>query len=208
MFVKKDSYGFEVGHEFFDGYREITNVAVGQAADLLARVLNCFVRMPIPNVSMLEITEMEMAIKQAVNSDRMSAVCQGFIGGGISGEAMLLFSESNFQDIAEMMHYDGELDDAAEIELLMDLTNILIGACLKGIAEQFDINLSLGHPVVIGHHAFGKQRFELADHEWKQILAIDMEISIEGRNVSANLMLLFTEDSVPRINQLLNYVAA
>ena len=133
--TKKSGRRNELDNEFFDGYREITNVALGQAADLLARVLNCFVRMPIPNVSMLEITELEMAIDQVMQNEHMSAVCQGFIGGGIAGEAMLLFSESNFQDIAEMMNYDGVLDEAAEIELLMDLTNILIGACLKGIAE-------------------------------------------------------------------------
>ena len=198
----------QVDTEFFDGYREITNVALGQAADLLARVLNNFVRMPIPNVSMLEITELEMAIDQVMQNEYMSAVCQGFIGGGIAGEAMLLFSESNYQDIAEMMNYDGELDEAAEIELLMDLTNILIGACLKGIAEQFDINLSLGHPSVLGRHASGKDILNPGERTWKRILAIDMDISVENKDVHANLLLLFTEDSIHRINQLLTYAAA
>ena len=198
----------QINTEFFDGYREITNVALGQATDLLARVLNNFVRMPIPNVSMLEITELEMAIDQVMQNENMSAVCQGFIGGGIAGEAMLLFSESNYQDIAEMMNFDGELDEAAKIELLMDLTNILIGACLKGIAEQFDINLSLGHPSVLGRNASGKDILNPGERTWKQTLAIDMDISVENKDVHANLLLLFTEDSISRINQLLTYAAA
>lgn len=205
---EKSEQSKEPDNEFFDGYREITNVALGQAADLLARVLHTFVRMPIPNVSMLEITELEMAIDQVMQNEHMSAVCQGFIGGGIAGEAMLLFSESNYQDIAEMMNYDGKLDESAEIELLMDLTNILIGACLKGIAEQFDINLSLGHPSVIGRQTSGKGILNPGERSWKSILAIDMDVSLENKDVHANLLLLFTEDSIPRINQLLTYAVA
>ena len=206
--VKQSGPNADIDNEFFDGYREITNVALGQATDLLARVLHSFVRMPIPNVSMLEITELEMALDQVMQNEHMSAVCQGFIGGGIAGEAMLLFSESNYHDIAEMMNYDGELDEAAEIELLMDLTNILIGACLKGIAEQFDINLSLGHPSVLGRSSSGKDILNPGERTWKRTLAIDMDISVENKNIHANLLLLFTEDSIRRINQLLTYAAA
>ncbi len=194
--------------EFFDAYREITNVALGQAVDLLARVLDAFVLMPIPNVSMLEITELQMALEQASQNDSMSAVCQGFIGDGVAGEAMLLFSDSNYQDIAEMTNFDGELNEAAEIELLMDLTNILIGACLKGIAEQFDISLGLSHPKVLGRHMRGKDLLKKGNGKWKQTLAIDMTIAIENKDIHGNLLLLFTEDSIPRINELVGYVAA
>lgn len=194
--------------EFFDAYREITNVAMGQAANLLARVLDEFVLMPIPNVNMLEITELEMALDLATQSESMSAVCQGFIGDGVAGEAMLLFSDSNYQDIADMTNFDGELNETAEIELLMDLTNILIGACLKGIAEQFDINLSLGHPSVLARHSTGKDILKQGNKRWKQTLAIDMNLSIENKDIHGNILLLFTEDSIPRINELVSYAAA
>jgi len=194
--------------ELFDAYREVTNVAMGQAADLLARVLDSFVIMPIPNVSMIEISELQMAVHQATEQERTSAVCQGFIGGGLAGEAMLLFSDSSYEDIAAMTHFDGELDDTAEMELLMDLTNILIGACMKGIAEQFDINISLGHPVVLGRHITSKDIVKKGNSNWKRTLAIDLQIGIENKNVNVNLLLLFTEDSIPRFNQLISYAAA
>jgi chemotaxis protein CheY-P-specific phosphatase CheC len=198
----------EADPDLMDAYREITNVAMGQAADLLARVLGSFVVMPIPNVNIIEVSELQMAVTQATEQERSSAVCQGFIGGGLAGEAMLLFSDSSYQDIAEMTNFEGTLDDTAEIELLMDLTNILIGAILKGIAEQFDINISLSHPVVLGRHANSKDLVQKGNDNWKSTLAIDMQISIENKNVSVNLLLLFTEDSIPRFNQLISYVAA
>ena len=101
--------------------------AMGRAGDLLARLLNVFVVLPIPNVSMLEINELRMALKQAADDESLSAVCQGFIGAGIAGEALLMFNESNFSEIAELMHYSGELYDTAQLELLMDIANILLG---------------------------------------------------------------------------------
>ena len=52
--------------DLFDAYREVTNVAMGQAASLLAKVLDAFVVMPIPNVNMIEITELQMAINSAI----------------------------------------------------------------------------------------------------------------------------------------------
>ncbi len=194
--------------ELFDAYREVTNVAMGQAAALLASVLDSFVIMPIPNVSMLEVSELQMAVHQATEHESTSAVCQGFIGGGLAGEVMLVFSDSSYQDIAEMTQFDGELDDTAEMELLMDLSNILIGACINGIAEQFDINMSLSHPMVLGRHAKSEDIIKNGNDFWKSTLAIDMQISIENKDVHVNLLLLFTEDSIPRFNQLISYVAA
>lgn len=197
----------EAGIDILDGCREVANIAMGQASDLLARVLNAFVIMPIPHANMIEASELRMAIEQAGNGDQLSAVCQGFIGSGIAGEAMLMFSESSYEDIAKMTNYDGELDESAQMELLMDLSNILIGACLKGIADQFDISFSLSHPIVIGRHCMAHDL--LTDcSSWTRTLAIDMNISIENNNVHGSLLLLFTEDSLPKLNQLISFAAA
>ena len=193
--------------DFWDGYREVANVAMGQASALLARVLNAFVVMPIPNVNMIEVSELQMAIEQVSSDENLSAVCQGFIGGGIAGEAMLVFSDSSYEDIAKLTNYDGELDETAQIELLMDLTNILIGACLKGISDQFDIGFSLSHPIVLGRHGRASDLLKNSN-TWKKTLAIDMNVSIENHHINGSLLLLFTEDSLPRLNYLISYAAA
>ena len=193
--------------DIWDGYREVANVAMGQASALLARVLNTFVIMPIPNVNMIEVSELRMAIEQVGSDDKLAAVCQGFIGGGIAGEAMLVFSESSYEDIAKLTNYDGELDESAEIELLMDLSNILIGACMKGIADQFDIGFSLSHPAVLGRHGSAQDLLKNSN-TWTNTLAIDMSVSIENHKINSSLLLLFTEDSIPRLNSLISYAAA
>jgi chemotaxis protein CheY-P-specific phosphatase CheC/CheY-like chemotaxis protein len=196
----------EVEVDLREGYQEIANVAMGRAADLLARLLGGFVEMPIPKVNMIARSELRMALSQVDDSASVSAVCQGFIGGGIAGEALLVFNQSSFSDIAELMKYKGEMSDAVELELLMDTANIVIGACLKGIADQLEFTLSQGHPVVLGRQVKVGALLNGDAGQWQQTLAVEMGCAIEGRNINADLLLLFTEDSMDALNQRIGFL--
>jgi chemotaxis protein CheY-P-specific phosphatase CheC len=195
----------EVEVDILDAYQEVANVAMGRAGDLLARLLGVFVILPIPNVNMIEVSELRMALNEVADNDTLSAVCQGFIGAGIAGEALLMFNESSFADIAELMKYQGQIDETAQLELLMDVANILLGACLTGIADQLDVSFSQGHPMVIGRHVKVRDLLKYNASNWKRTLAIEIAYSIENRRINCDLLLLFTEDSLPALNEQLAY---
>lgn len=154
--------------EVRDVYQELANVAMGQAADLLARMLGQFVILPIPNVNVLEVSELHMALNSASGESTLSAVCQGFIGAGIAGEALVLFHDSSFTDLAKLMKYQGVLDRNAELELLMDMSNVLIGAFLRGFAMQLDVPFNQGHPVVLGQHRPVEDLIKANQHRWRR----------------------------------------
>lgn len=66
--------------EMRDVFQEIANVAMGRAANLLARLLNNYVVLPIPVVNLLERNELKMALSSLKSVDSVSAVCQGLSG--------------------------------------------------------------------------------------------------------------------------------
>ena len=183
-----------------DVYQELANVAMGQAGDLLARMLGGFVILPIPNVNVLEVSELHMALGSASRADTLSAVCQGFIGAGIAGEALILFHDSSFADLAKLMKHSGELNRSVELELLMDMSNVLIGAFLRGFANQLDTPFSQGHPVVLGQHSSIEALISTNQHRWKRTLAIEINYRIRDHKVQCDLLLLFTEDSIQYMN--------
>ena len=183
-----------------DVYQELANVAMGQAGDLLARMLGGFVILPIPNVNVLEVSELHMALGSASRADTLSAVCQGFIGAGIAGEALILFHDSSFADLAKLMKHSGELNRGVELELLMDMSNVLIGAFLRGFANQLDTPFSQGHPVVLGQHSSIEALISTNQHRWKRTLAIEINYRIRDHKVQCDLLLLFTEDSIQYMN--------
>ncbi|WP_188981968.1 response regulator [Pseudomonas matsuisoli] len=189
---------------FRDAFRETVNVAMGRAAALLARVLGVFVHLPVPNVNILEVGELHMALADAGRGDRLTAVCQGYIGGGIAGEALLIFHDSEVSDMAQLLR--GRSDEHSEMEMLLDLSSVLIGACLSGIAEQIDIVFSQGHPQVLGQHAPIEQLIQLNQQRWKKTLAVEISYSLEGHNIHFDLLLLFTEDSVELLSRKLAYL--
>jgi chemotaxis protein CheC len=158
-------------------------------------------------VSPIERGDLRMALEQVDDDDTVSAVCQGFIGSNIAGEALLIFNEASYTDLAELMHYEGELDESGQLELLMDMACVLIGAFLNGMSEQLDVGFSQGHPVVLGQHVKVRELLGENASNWTTALSIEMGYTIEGRNIQCDLLLLFTEDSTRRLNELVAYMA-
>ncbi len=196
----------ELDSEMRDCYQEIANVAMGQAGDLLARLLDVFVLLPIPNVNLIEVSELTMALSDVESKEKTSGICQGFIGAGISGEALLILNDSSFKDVASLMNYHHELDNNIELELLMDMANLLIGACLSGISTQLDMSFSQGHPVVLGQHRKISELIATNTNKWKKTLAIEISYSIENYPIKCDLLLLFTEESVKTLNNKIAYL--
>lgn len=187
---------------FRDTFREVVNVAMGRAAALLAKVLGVFVQLPIPNVNILEVGELHMALADAAQGDRLTAVCQGYIGGGIAGEALLIFHDSEVADMARLMR----TEDYLELEMLLDLSSLLISACLSGIADQIDVVFSQGHPQLLGQHASIDELIRVNQQRWKNTLAVEISYSLEGHDVHFDLLLLFTEDSVELLSRKLAHL--
>ncbi len=189
-----------------DCLQEVANVAMGKAGERLARLLRTPVVLSIPHIALMEPSDIAMALYSVDSTESVSGVCQGFIGGGISGEAMLLFDDTSFADLALLMNYDDELDEQAERELLMDTTNVLFGACLRGIAEQLDMDFSFGPPTVLGQHQKVSEIFDAENVKWQKALVIEINYRLEGYNVNANLLIIMTDQSIARLVKKLDYL--
>lgn len=188
----------------FDCYREITNVAMGRAGDLLARLTGEFVQLPVPKVAMLEPSELQMALA-FTEDDSVSAVCQGFIGTGIAGEALLIFSDASFESMARLMKHE-IITESVQIEVLTDVSGALLGAILNGLGEQLNLNFSQSYPTVLGQHTSVRQLIDANVKRWRKTLTIEVTYHIENYSVVCDVLLLFTEDSVASIDARLAYM--
>ncbi len=196
----------EISVSLNDYLQEISNVAMGRASDLLARLLRVFVPQPVPRVAFIAPSELHMAISAASNSHTYSAVCQGFTGAGIAGEALLLFADASYQKIADLLHYEDSESESLNVEVLMDISSILFGAFLKGIGDQLDLKLGLGHPSVLGQH---QQITELLEHHssrHQQLLCIEIGYLLEDSSIQCDMLVMLTEDSLPFLEQRLEYL--
>lgn len=185
-----------------DFLQEIANVAMGRSSDLLARLLRAFVKQPVPRVARIASSELRMALSAVSDHETYSAVCQGFTGAGIAGEALLLFADTSFPEMAELLHYEA----TDNVEVLMDMSSLLFGAFLKGVGDQLDIKLSLGHPTVLGQN---RQIGDMLDHHssrQEQLMCVEINYALEGRNIHCDMLVLLTEDTIPFLQNRMQYL--
>lgn len=185
-----------------DCLQEIVNVAMGTAGDSLARTVETFVNLSIPKIYTVKPEEIGSALGslRTSESDMVSVVRQSFqcdLGQrGLRGEALVVFSEQSFQDLAELMAYDEVLTGEAEQELLLDVSNILNGACLNGIADQLETSLSYSPPSILGQSILVSELMHREELTWDQALSVQINYSLENRSFSCDLLLLMPGSSI------------
>jgi len=184
---------------FDEWIQEIANVAMGRAADLLVRLINERVELSIPHVSLMERGELEMTLNATGHGNGFTCITQGFIGSGIAGENLILFHDTNIQHIAKLLDFDLSQDETpSETELYMDIANVLVGAFLKGFAEQLDASFSQGYPHVTTHsQESGMTLTSRKGHE--QTLTIEVNYEIGDKQIRCNQLVLITPESIPAL---------
>lgn len=217
-----DSVGQLPSPDFTDALREVTNVAIGQAGSQLGQLLSTFVRLPVPAVHQCEyerlperlhvnagglalcdasLPEERGGTDVATVSNRLSAVSHGFKGPGLAGEGIVLLRSNDIPRLDALMH-PGLPDHNAATRILTDLSELLLGACLKALSDQLDLELHHTYPVLLGHGLCTPELLRCTGKQQK-ILAIEIRYELSHPDIDCYLLLLLTEDSIDALNQRL-----
>lgn len=189
-----------------DGIQEISNIAVGEAADKIARNFSTFVKIPIPKVNLVEAADIMMALSAVEQGARVTAVTQPFFGAGVSGEALLIITDASMSELSQLMGYQTTYSDHQQIELVLEMASLLNGSCIQGLCEQLDISVLLKHPSMLGQHSSLKEILTEMRFPWHQTLAIELNYSFEGYNITCDLLILFHEDSLAALFRQLDFL--
>ncbi|WP_286239582.1 response regulator [Neptuniibacter halophilus] len=180
-------------------YQEVSNVAMGQAGEMLARLLNTFIHLPIPAVTMTEAVDINAQLIQVRQSD-CDLISQGFIGGGVAGEALLILPKGNLAKVSRLMPaYDS--GEFRRSELMMSLANALIAAFLSSFSQQLDLVFSKGTPFIVHDYNGMNDRIE----KFASTLTISIDYRLSEHDFECELLLVFTPDSLPRLQKIASY---
>ena len=183
-----------------DFYQEVSNVAMGQASAMLARLLNTFAPLPIPKVEVIGPEALDsLLVKSTQSTDLIS---QGFVGNGIAGEVLLALKHNCLDKIAYALGQTEGAQALSQAELLMTLANALSGAFISSFAKQINLGFSRSTPQIV-HDFNGLPQDNRA---WDQTLMISLNYKLEGHGVDCELMMVFTEDSLPKLQSLTSYL--
>ena len=181
-----------------DALKELLNIAMGQAADSLARALGAYITITVPNIEILLAADLAETLVHIEQQDKqVTAVSQGFFND-LRGEAIAVFGAQDSHEIADLMGYD-ELDNLEEQELLLDVANVLVGACMTGFGTQIDASIGFAAPRIMIADTPLHALFDKETPAWSEALVMKINFSLKEREFSCDLLFFMPETSIDKV---------
>lgn len=131
-----------------DALAELFNVGLHRAAASLSQITGQRIMVEMPRLVVCPIDEIEAPLADLVGGD-IATVHQIF-GGAVAGDAVLLIEEDKAAALTRLMTageagHGGRLDESAR-EVLAEIGNIVLGACLSGFGDMLQMPVSFSIP--------------------------------------------------------------
>jgi len=130
-----------------DALIELLNIGFGRAAASLSELTGHRVLLEVPQVSVHPIDELNQALKPYV-ADEVASVHQIF-SGPVAGDALLLLDYAGAGMLKELLTNEPPLPlpiDASAREVLTEVGNILLNACLGTFGNILHVQVSFSVP--------------------------------------------------------------
>lgn len=131
-----------------DALGELFNVGLHRAAASLSEITGQRIVVDMPRIAICPISEIEGRLHDLVGGE-VATVHQVF-GGAVAGDAVLLLEQESAALLTKRMTdgdagVGGRLDQSAR-EVLAEVGNIVLGACLSGFGDMLQTPVSFSVP--------------------------------------------------------------
>ncbi|CAI8695153.1 chemotaxis protein [Burkholderia sp. MS455] len=183
-----------------DALQEIANLAMGRAAARLALLLGRFIELSVPRVRVVKAADAGDALREMTGiHDNVTAVRQGF-RSDIKGEAIVLCRSAGvarLMTIVDRTFGDGVYGGmATPDELMFDVANVLMGACVASILDELGRKPVFFPPGLLGSNVSFDDVFQPPELAWSVALLLEVNFGLEDHAFRAHFVMLMAEDSI------------
>jgi chemotaxis protein CheC len=190
-----------------DALQEVANLAMGQAATRLARLLDSFIELSVPRVRVVAVSEAAQALREMTGiEDPVSAVRQGF-RSDIKGEALVICRSDSVDDLCALVsdpYSRSAYESVSQKELMFDVANVLTGACVSCILDQLGRTPVFSAPGLLGDALTLDEVFQPGVLQWEVALLVEVNFTLEDHSFRAHLVMLMAEESIRHMNDALD----
>ena len=189
--------------------QEVMNIAFGKASADLAKVIDIRVVLNVPHVELIGADGLLQRIKEETKVyDALSIIEQNF-WGKFTGSALLAFPSSAKKGLISLFDDEGEeVSPLLEKETLLEVGNILIGACVGKVAELLGDMVSFSPPRLNPHVVISNLAKEAVSKHLagagKIAVLMKTVFHFEDKDISGFLFLVANQDSIEWLETALN----
>jgi chemotaxis protein CheC len=180
------------GPEQRDALAELVNIGMGQAGASLARLFDTFITLSIPRIEIVQPQDVTQAIATLVGDPGSIVAVRQAFSSRIRGEAIAIYAAGGCDALVDLVKYP----DVSSDELLLEVSNVLVGACVGGLAAQFALDLSFSPPSVLGRHASIHELLDTAGLAWHNALVAEVNFQIVDRAFRCHLFTFWPDESI------------
>jgi chemotaxis protein CheC len=194
-----------------DILQEVMNIAFGKASAELAELIDIYVVLSIPDVTLLRTVDVPQYIEEEIKDfERVTVIKQNY-RGKFHGSALLFFPGGAGKQLFSLFD-NGEkpetdldgLSVVLEKETLLEVGNILIGASVSKVAELLDDEINYRPPqIIIDSNPDDIVDWDLAEPECPAILMRTV-FGFDKHDVSGFLFLIPSYNSFEWLKKALN----
>lgn len=188
-----------------DTLQEIMNMAFGQAAAELGEVVDVFVQLTTPEVRVIPVAELPAVLGSEVEHFSDASVVEQEYRGHSDGMALLVFPEGAEKQLISFFDTQVENLDRSEVmlelerEVLLEVGNILIGACLGRLFELLKRSIYYLPPRITFGHAVDRLLSEGVFSSDDFAITLRADFGFEDRAISGQLFLINRQQSVAEL---------
>ena len=189
--------------------QEIMNIAFGKSAADLADVIDTHVVLNIPFISVMQVQELPAYIRGHVKDYNNISIVEQHFWGRFSGDALLVFSSGSGKELIAMLQRGEQMilpSDPIEIlerETLMEIGNILIGACIGKVAELLNDVVTYTPPMIVIEKYYEDAISSSELDPDKTAIVLKTDFSFTDGNVSGFLFLVSSNESIQWLKEAL-----
>lgn len=189
-----------------DALTELFNVGLHRAAASLSEITGQRIIVEHPRLWICRADEVESRLRDLLSGE-LAAVHQVF-GGAIAGDAALLIEQDKAVQLARLVTQGtaadgGRLDQSAR-EVLAEMGNIVLGACLSGFGDMLDIPVSFYVPTIRIESLKTVLRSLLSETTQVQFAVIvATQFRVSGLEVNGYMIVAVGAKSLERISKAL-----
>jgi len=188
-----------------DALQEITNVGMGKAGAALAHLLGSFVTLSVPRIQLVSVKELIAVLRDADHTSSGTPLVRQAFQSDISCEAVVFFGPNGRSELRELMGYDDSAP-GLEHEMLFDIANLLVGACVRSVFEQLGRSLIFSAPTFVDASAWLDLRERVKSAQWEVALLLHVHFTLESGGFVAQLAMLLPDSAITRMTLALNTV--
>lgn len=178
--------------KYIDVIREFVNIGMGQSADTLNQIINCHIKLNVPEIRIIDYSCLKSEIKTLDNQNHVAVSLK--FKNDLNGIAKLIFPTESATKLVKLFVGDIEEDDTdmdgLRISALTEIGNIIINSIIGTISNHLDVNITYTVPEFVEGDLPEVTGIE-QDNSDVMILFCKANFNAEEVHISGSLVLYF-----------------